>query len=459
MTTTPARARAAVILAAGRGERMKSPTPKVLHRVGGRAMLDHAIDTAEALGCGRIVVVVGAHSPAVGEHVRARLGEGSTAVQDPPLGTGHAVLAARDALAGFEGDVIVTYADVPLLTEAAIAPLFDLREAGADLAVLGFEAADPGAYGRLILSGPDTLLAIVEAKDASTAERRIRACNSGVLAADAGLLFELLGKVGNANAKGEYYLTDVVGLANGAGRRVRVAFAAEADVAGVNSQAELAAIEAAFQARRRAGLMADGVTMPAPDTVHLSWDTAIAGGAVIEPYVVFGAGVTVESGAVIRAFSHLEGARVRSGALIGPYARLRPGADIGEDAHIGNFVEVKKVKVGRGAKANHLSYLGDGTVGAGANIGAGTIFCNYDGFDKFDTHVGEGAFIGSNSALVAPVTIGRGAYTGSGSVITQSVADDALAIGRGRQVEKTGWAAEFRAAKLAAREKKKTEGR
>ncbi len=440
----PARPRAAVILAAGKGERMKSPTPKVLHKVGGRAMVDHAIDAALGMGCERLVVVVGARAPAVRAHVAARLGEGAIAVQDPPLGTAHAVLAARDALAGFPGDVIVTYADVPLLSAEAAAPLFDLRAAGADIAVLGFEAADARAYGRLVLGEAGSLLRIVEAKEATAEELAINVCNSGVLVCSMALLFDLLARVGNDNAKGEYYLTDIVALARAGGLEASGAFAEEATVMGVDSQAMLAAAEAAFQSRRRAALMAAGVSLTVPQTVHLSWDTQIVGGAVIEPYVVFAPGVTVESGAVIRSFSHLEGAVVRTGAVIGPYARLRPGADIGEGAHIGNFVEVKKVTVGPGAKANHLAYLGDGTVGAGANIGAGTIFCNYDGFDKFETHIGEGAFIGSNSALVAPVTVGAGAYTGSGSTITRDVAADALALGRGTQVEKPGWAAAFR---------------
>jgi bifunctional UDP-N-acetylglucosamine pyrophosphorylase/glucosamine-1-phosphate N-acetyltransferase len=443
---TERRARAAVILAAGKGERMKSPRPKVLHAVGGRTMLDHVIDTAEALGCARIVVVTGAHAPEVSAHVEKRLGAGAVAVQDPPLGTGHAVLAAKDALAGFDGDVVVTYADVPLLTPASIEPLFGLLAGGAAVAVQGFEAADPAAYGRLVLAG-DSLENIVEAKDATPAELAITACNSGVMAADAALLFRLLARVDNVNAKGEYYLVSVVGLAHGEGLAARVSFADEAELAGVNSQAELAAVEGHFQARRRADLMAAGVTMTAPETVHLSWDTQIGAGTTLEPYVIFGPGVTVEMGAAIRAFSHFEGAVVKRGAIVGPYARLRPGAVIGENAHIGNFVEVKKVKVGAGAKANHLAYLGDGEVGAGANIGAGTIFCNYDGFDKFDTFVGENAFIGSNSALVAPVTIGAGAYTGSGSVITADVSHDALALGRGQQVEKAGWAAAFRARK------------
>ena len=453
MTSTPTRQRAAVILAAGRGERMRSPTPKVLHAVAGRAMLDHAIDTARDAGCETVVVVVGDHSPQVRAHVVKRLGGAGVALQDPPQGTGHAVLAAEDALAGFVGDVLVTYADGPLLSADAVAPLFALRAAGADLAVLGFEAQVPGGYGRLLLHGADGLAGIVEAKDASADQQAITACNSGVLLADCAVLFDLLSRVGNANAKGEYYLTDVVALAVAAGKTVKVAFADENEVAGVNSQAELAAAEQAYQARRRAVLMAAGVTMTAPDTVHLAWDTRIAAGVTLEPYVVFGPGVSVAAGAVIRAFSHLEGATVSEGAVIGPYARLRPGADIGAGAHIGNFVEVKKVKIGAGAKANHLSYLGDGSVGAGANIGAGTIFCNYDGFDKFETHVGARAFIGSNSALVAPVTVGAGAYTGSGSVITADVSPDALALTRPTQVEKPGWAAAFRARKLAAKGK------
>ena len=450
-TDTPRRA--AVILAAGRGERMKSPTPKVLHRIAGRAMLDMAIDTAQALDCDPIVVVVGDHSPAVRAHVATRLGDDAVALQDPPLGTGHAVLAAGDALAGFEGDVLVTYADVPLLSADAVQPLFDLRKQGADVAVLGFEASVPGAYGRMVIEG-DRLAAIVEAKEATPAQLAITACNSGVIVTGAARLFGLLDRVTNDNAKGEYYLTDIVGLANAYGAGVKAAFADEAVVAGVNSQAELAVAEVAWQTARRAALMASGVTMIAPHTVHLAWDTTIAPGATIEQYVVFGPDVSVATGAVIRAFSHLEGARVGEGALIGPYARLRPGADIGAAAHIGNFVEVKKVKVGAGAKANHLSYLGDGTVGAGANIGAGTIFCNYDGFDKHETHVGEGAFVGSNSSLVAPVMVGAGAYTGSGSVITRDVAPDALALERGTQTEKPGWAAAFRLRKMRGRKPK-----
>ncbi|MDQ0463776.1 bifunctional UDP-N-acetylglucosamine pyrophosphorylase/glucosamine-1-phosphate N-acetyltransferase [Caulobacter ginsengisoli] len=438
--------RAAVIMAAGQGTRMKSPLPKVLHRVGGRAMLDLAIDAAQAAGCSRVVVVCGTHSPAVAEHVRKRLGDSAVAIQDPPLGTAHAVLAAREALADFEGDVLVSNADCPLLGPDDIVSLF---EAGADLTVLGFEATEPGLYGRLIRDSTGRLDRIVEARDATDEEKAERVCYAGIMAAPATKLFPWLAQVGNANSKGEYYLTEVVAVANRAGANVAVRIADETAVMPADNQTDLAAAEAVFQQDRRAALMAQGVSMVAPQTVFLSWDTQVAGGAVLEPNIVFGPGVTVEGGATIRAFTHLEGCVVRAGAIVGPYARLRPGADIGEEAHIGNFVEVKKVKVGKGAKANHLAYLGDGSIGAKANIGAGTIFCNYDGFDKFETHVGEGAFVGSNSSLVAPVTVGAGAYTGSGSVITKDVAPDALALERGVQTEKPGWAARFRAMKLA----------
>lgn len=432
---------------------MRSPLPKVLHKVGGRTMLDHAIDSAQALGCTRIVVVAGSHSPSVIEAATARLGRENVAIQDPPLGTGHAVLAARDVLAGFTGDVVITYADTPLLDASGVEPVFACRAEGTDLAVLGFEAADPKAYGRLI-TDHSGLLRIVEAADADGRALQIRKCNSGVMCASGPVLFDLLSAVGNSNAKGEYYLTDIVAIARGRGMTVKAVFTDETRVLGVNSQAELAVAEQVFQRARRARTLADGVAMPAPDTVFLSWDTRIAPGAVVEPYVVFGPGVTVETEAVIRAFSHLEGATVRQGALVGPYARLRPGADIGAGAHIGNFVEVKKVKVGAGAKANHLSYLGDGSVGAGANIGAGVIFCNYDGFDKQQTHVGANVFVGSDTSLVAPVTVGDRAYIGSGSVIVADVAEDALALARGRQVEKPGWAADFRKAKQEARKRK-----
>ena len=437
--TSQTRPRAAVILAAGQGTRMKSPLPKVLHRVGHRAMLDHAIDAAEALGCERIVVVVGDHSPEVRAHVEARLGPSSIAVQDPPLGTGHAVRAAEAALSGFDGDVVVTYGDVPLLKASDIEPVFG----GEGVTVVGFHARDPGAYGRLILED-DTLRAITEAKEASAEVLALTACNSGVMAAPSALLFQLLADVTNDNAKGEYYLTDVIELARKANHPTRAVFAEEDAVMGVNSQAELAQAEALFQTVQRDTFLAAGVTMPAPETVHFAWDTQVGGGAVIEPFVVFGPGAVVEGGARIRSFSHIEGARVASGAEVGPYARLRPGADLAEGVRVGNFVEVKNVTMARGSKANHLAYLGDGTVGEKANVGAGVIFCNYDGFNKARTEVGAGAFVGSNSSLVAPVSIGAGAVVGSGSVVTEDAPADALVFGRARQVNKPGAGLAFR---------------
>jgi len=436
--------RAAIILAAGQGTRMKSPLPKVLHPVGQRAMLDHAIDAAEALGCERIVVVVGSHSPEVRAHVEKRLGQDSIAVQDPPLGTGHAVRAAEAVLGDFVGHVVVTYGDVPLLKAADIEPVFapDFDKVHEGVTVIGFEARDPGAYGRLILQGEE-LLAITEAKEASPEVLAVTACNSGVMAAPVGLLFDLLAQVTNDNAKGEYYLTDVVELARKRGAPTRAVFAAEDSVMGVNAQAELAQAEALFQKTQREHFLAQGVTMSAPDTVHFAWDTQVGAGTTIEPFVVFGPGAVVAEGARIRSFSHVEGAKVATGAEVGPYARLRPGADLGEGVKIGNFVEVKNVRMDAGAKANHLAYLGDGHVGAKANIGAGTIFCNYDGFFKHRTTVGEGAFVGSNSSLVAPVTIGAGAMVGSGSVVTKDVAPGDLALGRAEQTTKPGWAARF----------------
>ena len=436
MTSHP---RAAIILAAGQGTRMKSPLPKVLHPVGGRAMLDHAIDAAEALGCERIVVVVGAHSPEVRDHVVKRLGEDGIAVQDPPLGTGHAVRAAEAVLGDFVGQVVITYGDVPLLRAADIEPVFAAHEG---VSVIGFEAREPGAYGRLVMDG-DQLAAITEAKEASPAVLALTACNSGVMAAPVGLLFDLLRELKNDNANGEYYLTDVVELARKRGEPTRAVFAGEDAVMGVNAQAELAVAEALFQKAQRETFLAAGVTMPAPETVHFAFDTEVGGGTTIEPYVVFGPGAKIAAGARVRSFSHIEGAIVASGAEVGPYARLRPGAELGEGAKVGNFVEVKNVRMGAGAKANHLAYLGDGTVGAKANIGAGVIFCNYDGFFKHRTTVGEGAFVGSNSSLVAPVAIGAGAMVGSGSVITADVAAGDLALGRGPQTAKPGWAARF----------------
>ncbi|MDV6329721.1 bifunctional UDP-N-acetylglucosamine diphosphorylase/glucosamine-1-phosphate N-acetyltransferase GlmU [Asticcacaulis sp. 201] len=437
--------RAAVILAAGQGTRMKSPLPKVLHKIGGRTMLDRAIDAAYEVGCERVIVVVGNHSPEVRAVATRRVGADNIVTQDPPMGTGHAVTMTRDALATFDGKVIVTYADSPLMAAKVLEPVFALD---ADLAVLGFVAEDPAAYGRLVLDG-DKLDAIVEMRECTPEQLKIKACNSGVIACDRERLFSLLSEVKNDNSKGEYYLTDIVGLARAHGLQPRVTFALENEVLGANSQAELAVIETVWQDGVRKGFMDNGVHMPAPQTVFFSHDTRIAPGVTIEPNVVFGEGVTVATGAVIRAFSHLEGATVGEGALIGPYARLRPGADIGREAHIGNFVEVKNVTIGDGAKANHLSYLGDGSVGAGSNIGAGTIFCNYDGYFKYKTTIGEAAFIGSNTSLVAPVTIGDGAMTGSGSVITEDVAPGDLAFERAQQIEKAGWATAFRERKAA----------
>jgi len=447
-------ARAAVIMAAGAGTRMKSALPKVLHKVGGRTLLERVIDTVEATGCEKIVVVVGKDSAPVRDLVARRLGEGAIAVQDPPLGTGHAVLAAKEALAGFQGDLLVTNGDCPLLQAIDLQPLFKMRQDGVELALLGFEPHDTLLYGRLIRGADGHVIRIVEPKEATQEQLAVRVCYAGMLCADKDRLFGWLSRIGNNNAKGEYYLTEIVHLATADEALVKASIAPETAVMGCDTPMQLSQAEAVFQQRRRAHFLAEGVAMLAPETVHFAWDTRIAPGAQIEQFVVFAPGVTVDTGAVIRAFSHLEGATVRSGALIGPYARLRPGADIGEGAHIGNFVEVKKVAVGKGAKANHLSYLGDGSVGAGANIGAGTIFCNYDGFDKFETHVGEGAFVGSNTSLVAPVEVGAGAYTGSGSVITKDVPADALGLERGTQVAKPGWAQRFREMKLAKRSRK-----
>jgi bifunctional UDP-N-acetylglucosamine pyrophosphorylase/glucosamine-1-phosphate N-acetyltransferase len=441
--------RFAVILAAGKGTRMKSPRPKVLHEIGGRPMLAWSVALAKELGCNRAVVVVGADMQELSAAAAKLVGAENVAVQREQLGTANAVEAARAQLGGAEGHVIVLYADTPLVTREAGERAFAELEKGASVCVLGFQARLPNRYGRLVTAGDGALEAIVEANDASEAQLGIELANSGVMAAPAKLMFELLREVKNDNAKKEYYLTDLVGLARGRKLKAAVALCDERDVQGVNSQAELAQVEADFQRVMRENMMREGVTLLAPETVWFSHDTKVAPGVTIEPNVIFAPGVSVEGGATIRAFSHLEGAKVGAGAIVGPFARLRPGAVIGKDAHIGNFVEVKNVSVGEGAKANHLSYLGDGEVGAGANIGAGTIFCNYDGFFKYKTIVGPNAFIGSNSALVAPVTVGAGGYVGSGSVVTEDVAPDALAIGRGRQVGKDGWAKAFRDEKSA----------
>ena len=447
--------RAAIILAAGMGTRMKSALPKVLHPVGGRPVIDWSIALAKSLGCSPIICVVSPEGGAVRDHVFKALGQEAIAEQSPALGTGHAVSCAKAALAGFEGDVVVLYGDSPLIPKAAIDELFDAIEAGASVGVLGFQAREPGLYGRLVVSnGDDSLDAIVEAREATPEQLEITLCNSGVMAASAKTMFGLLERVTNDNAKGEYYLTDIVGLARADGLVCRAVTCAEEDLIGCDTRADLAVAEATFQKKARAGLLANGVTLTVPETVFLSFDTQIGGDVLIEPNVVFAPGVSVATGARIRAFSHLEGASVGQGCEVGPYARLRPGADLKAGAKIGNFVEVKKTTVGEGAKANHLAYLGDGEIGAGANIGAGTIFCNYDGFFKHKTEIGQNAFIGSNSSLVAPVKICDGAMVGSGSVVTKSVEADALALTRPEQVNKPGWAGKFRAAMTARKNKK-----
>lgn len=446
------RPRAAIILAAGHGTRMKSSMSKVLHAVGGRSMLEWSIALAQSLGCARIVVVTGAHNPDAKARAEAILGPGTTALQDPPMGTGHAVRCAEAAMAGFEGDAIVLYADTPLIGSATAAAVFDALEGGASVGVLGFVARDPGAYGRLIETPDGMLDAIVEAKEATPDQLAVTLCNSGVLAAPSGLLFELLADVRNDNAKGEYYLTDVVALARGRGLGARAVHATEDEVLGVNSRVELAEAEASFQARRRREAMIAGVTLVDPGSVFFSHDTELGNDVIVEPNVVFGPGVSVESGARVRAFCHLEGCVVRAGAVLGPYARIRPGSDVGAGAHIGNFVELKNTTMGPGAKANHLTYLGDATVGAKANIGAGTVTCNYDGYFKSRTVIGEGAFIGSDTMLVAPVTIGAGANTGSGSTITSDVPDGALAVERGELRVVEGGATRYRARKQAQKD-------
>ncbi|MCI4643807.1 MAG: bifunctional UDP-N-acetylglucosamine diphosphorylase/glucosamine-1-phosphate N-acetyltransferase GlmU [Hyphomonadaceae bacterium] len=444
--TQPAQTqRAAVILAAGKGTRMKSSLPKVLHEVAGKPMIDWSIDLARRAGCDPICVVCSPGQEELVAHIENRLGAGSVAFQHEQLGTGHAVQSAAEALSGAGGSLVVLYGDTPLIRPEAVQDLFAALDAGAAVGVLGFHAREPGAYGRLILDDAGALARIVEAKDASAEELAVTLCNSGVIAAPAEKMFSLLGQVTNENAKGEYYLTDIVGLARAAGHRNTAVVCAEDDVLGVNSRVQLAEANAAFQARRRRELMESGVTLVAPETVFLSHDTEIAPDCVIEPNVVFGPGVVLASHVHVRAFSHIEGAHVASGAVIGPYARLRPGAEVGAKARVGNFVEIKNARLEEGAKVNHLSYVGDGFVGAGANLGAGTIFCNYDGYNKHQTRVGAGAFVGSNSALVAPVTIGKGAYVGSGSVITEDVPEDALSLARGKQVLREGWAIRYRA--------------
>ena len=427
-----------IILAAGKGTRMNSELPKVLHPIAAEPMLVHAMASGAALAPEHTVIVAG-HGAAQVEAAALEYDPDVTVVsQDEQLGTAHAVAQARTALAGFDGMALVLYGDTPFVQAETLEKMQEALTKH-DLVVLGFEAVDPARYGRLILQG-DRLDRIVEYKDASDEERAITLCNSGVVACRSDLLFDLIDAVGNDNAAGEYYLTDIVEIARTRGLSATAVTCAEEETMGVNSRVDLAAADAAFQARARQTLMEDGVTMMAPETVYLARDTVVGRDTVIEPNVVFGPGVTVESGTTIRAFSHLEGCHVSRGAIVGPYARLRPGAELAEDVRIGNFVEVKNAQIAEGTKVNHLSYIGDATIGRRSNIGAGTITCNYDGVMKHHTYIGENAFIGSNTMLIAPVSIGDGAMIGSGSVITSDVEPDALALARAPQVEKPGMA-------------------
>ncbi len=443
-----------VVLAAGEGTRMKSALPKVLHKIAGRSMLAHALAAARDLAPSSLAVVIGPDMDAVRAEALREAPSALVFVQAERKGTADAVLAAREALARHQGDVLVLYADTPLLTAPTLQRLLETLDQAAGIAVLGFEAADPTGYGRLLTDAGGWLAAIREEKDASEAERRVRLCNSGVMGFRLDDLLGVLGRIGNANAKGEFYLTDAIELARRGGARAAVVACEEEEVLGINSRDQLAAAEAIFQRRARLSAMRDGVTLIAPETVWLSYDTRLGRDVIIEPNVFFGPGVTVEDGAEIKANCYIERSHIGRAARVGPFARLRPNANLGAHVHVGNFVEVKNSTLGEGAKANHLSYLGDGDVGAGANIGAGTIFCNYDGFNKHRTEIGAGAFVGSNSSLVAPVKIGAGAYIGSGSVITKDVAAGALALERSAQEERPGWAAKFRA--MMGRRKTKT---
>jgi bifunctional UDP-N-acetylglucosamine pyrophosphorylase/glucosamine-1-phosphate N-acetyltransferase len=420
---------AAILLAAGMGTRMRSALPKAMHPLGGRPMLRHLLAAVEQV-FDRIVVVVGPGMEGLAKIAAPH----AVVVQHERLGTAHAARMAAPLLADYAGEVAVLYADNPLITAATMRRLL---EAPADIALLAMRPADAAKYGRVVTEGP-RVLRVVEWADTSEAERAIGLCNAGVIRAPAGRLFPWLAAVGNQNAAGEYYLPDVIGLAVGDGAHCAAVEAPEAELRGINSRAELALAEGELQAGLRAAALAGGVTMVAPDTVFLHHDTVLEQDTMVEPHVVFGPGVRVESGAVIRAFSHLEGCLVRRDAIIGPYARLRPGADVGPGAHVGNFVELKATTLGAGAKANHLSYLGDAMIGAGSNIGAGTITCNYDGVNKHRTEIGAGSFIGSNTALVAPVRVGDRALVAAGSTITEDVPDDTLALARGRQANKPG---------------------
>src|SRR5499426_3861727 len=433
----------AIVLAAGEGTRMRSTRPKVLRTIAGRSLLAHVLDAVRAAGGTMTAVVVGAGGDAVAAEATRVVPAAEIFVQAERRGTAHAVLAAKSAIARMPDDVLVIFGDTPLIRPETLSRMRRVLADGAALVVLGFRPKEPTGYGRLVLEGNE-LVAIREEIDASETERAIGLCNGGLMGFAGSTALAILERIGNDNRKGEYYLTDAIAIARSMGRKAIVIETEEDDVRGVNTNAQLAETEAVLQQRLRKAAMEAGVTLVAPETVFLSSDTKFGRDVVVEPFVVFGAGVTIEDNAVIRSFSHLDSDPVGKGASVGPYARLRPGARLHEHVHVGNFVEIKEAVIEAGAKANHLSYIGDATVGAGANVGAGTITCNYDGVAKHRTEIGKNAFIGSNSALVAPVKIGDGAYVGSGSVITHDVPAAALALARGRQVVKDGWARRLR---------------
>lgn len=452
---------ALIVLAAGQGTRMKSGLPKVLHQVAGAPLVSHAIRSADGLDVAKRIVVVGHGAEQVEASLAGDFPDAQVVLQAERLGTAHAVDQAKSALAGFDGDAIVLYGDTPFIKPDTLHNMLAARETGADVVILGFDAEAPGKYGRLIVED-DRLRRIVEAKDASKDQLAVTLCNSGVVCADAKTLFALISQVGNQNASGEYYLTDIVEIANDGGKTCVAVTCDEAETLGINSRPELAQAEAIFQNAARQNAMIEGATLQAPETVYFSFDTQLGKDVIVEPNVVFGIGVTVEDGANIRAFSHFEDCVIRTGATVGPYARIRPGSDIGEGARIGNFVETKKALISKGAKVNHLSYVGDAFVGESANIGAGTVTCNYDGVLKHQTNIGAGAFIGTNSALVAPVSIGDGAMTAAGSVITVDVPADALAVARAPQKNREGFVPrlvqKLKATKAKRDAEKRTEG-
>ena len=427
-----------IVLAAGMGTRMNSDLPKVLHKVAAAPLLHHALQAGASLAPEKIVVVVGHGAEEVARTARAYDEAVETVLQEPQLGTAHAVAQAAPLLADAAGDAIVLYGDTPFIRAETLQAILKARTSHA-VVVLGFHAANPGRYGRLLTQGND-LFAIREFKDATDEERAITLCNSGVICADAKTLFSLVAKVGNGNAGGEYYLTDIVELARAGGLSAGVVICDEAETMGINTRTELADAEAAFQSRARAEALDNGVTLTAPDTVFFALDTHIGRDAIIGPNVLFGPGVTIESGAEIKGFCHLEGCHVSRGADVGPFARLRPGAELAEDVHVGNFVEIKNAILDEGVKVGHLSYIGDADIGEFTNIGAGTVTCNYDGVMKHRTRIGKRAFIGSDTMLVAPISIGDGALTGSGSVITEDVPAEAVALARAKQVNKAGLA-------------------